>query len=233
MAVQQSYILVGRKGSGKSTLADFVTHAPTNKWKQPVLYNIDGLLLEFLFTICASAKHESDQRYVLPRATLMRFAWEALIHYACFCTLRNEYKTGMLVPEQHDRFSRIALAAFGTDDQPSREVDDQLGEEFAGSEMSPYYSFFTRALTKALDFMGAVIDKARDSGPDAFSAYVAVNLTSERFLVHIFGRKNLALFYDVVRHCRRNFLFALDGFDFKLSEVSPGDVTHVSGYGVL
>jgi hypothetical protein len=208
---QASYILVGRKGSGKSTLADFLTFGVSNGWKPPHLFNVDELNLEFLHTITASAPHQSDQRHVIPQATLMAFAWQATFHFLCYESLKLEHESGVLSEAQRALFSPIASTFISADIQGV--LDDDGERDLSPEEMSVRrHAFFGIALGRSLQFVAEVIAGA-PTNPDVFNGYILKRLTPEQFLIDLFGKRPLKTFYLVVGNCQKNFLITLDGFD--------------------
>ena len=209
---QQSFILVGRKGSGKSTLADYLTYGPTNKWKTPLLYNVDDLPLEYLFLIVSAAKHKSDQLHVLTVSSAMKFAWEALIHYLCFEILATEARKDQLSLVQRDRFHGIRDTFMEMQNETAFANGLSFLTHMPSVEMARRHAYFGYALSRAIQFVSILIMKA-PTGEAEFNSYIIKNLTPEHFFVEIFDNSFLSTFYNVIKHCQRNFLIALDGFD--------------------
>jgi hypothetical protein len=142
----------------------------------------------------------------------MKFAWEALIHYLCFEILASEYEKDDLRPAQRDQFEKIRNGMVGIGGHAAFSDGLKFLAHMGSVEMARRHAFFGYALSRALQFVSALIERAPNTEAN-FEAYLIENLIPEHYFIEIFGQEFLAQFYEIVDRCERKFLIALDGFD--------------------
>ncbi len=226
---QRAYLLVGRKGSGKSTIADFLAYGPQNRWKAPILYNVDELPLEFLFNIVAGTKHRSDRQYVLIEPILMQFAWECLFHYLCYEAIEKESNVGALSAAQHERFLFLQREFKHISAKMLSKLSLRSMEQFTSVEMRHRHAVFAYSLAEAISYNEKIIKDAPND-ESAFVGQLVDKISIEHFCEHVFGMKFLSKFYELINNCNRNFLITLDGFDasFQIFRQTTNSVHHTS-----
>lgn len=209
---QSAYILIGRKGSGKSTIADFLSMVHDGNRKSPIMININRLPLEYIYSIVIGARNQSDFFNVIQRNRLMQFAWEGLIHLACFEAIRLELAQGTL-PSRQLRDAHVLQSHL---ERVERGVEDEGVTQLFGATQSfniaRRIAFFVHSVSTAVRYIDHLIQQAPDQ-QEKFDHFIGTRVSSEYFLSFMFGQNVLSAFNSILGRCERNFMIAMDGFD--------------------
>lgn len=205
---QECFFIAGRKGSGKSTFINNFRNMDKEKfdsiYKQMVPIKAENFQHEDVYGTFIK-KHANDCEIITPHDWLTIF-WKVYFTLQSIVIIGLEVENGTIDynDERRNIFERVA-----------RKLKTRLGLR----EGSHYRSFKGDSVPKTL--FHAVVELVDEQFDYAIEraekkqviASFSARMTSDLIIEKLFGKKDIKLFLEALRQCKKKIIIALDGFD--------------------